>query len=331
MKLSTKYMGLEIKNPIMPSASLLTEELSGLKAMEDAGAGAVVLGSLFEEQVLEEEKALDFFLRQGSESFAEAVSYFPSLGDYKTGPEEYLELVRNAKESLGIPVIASLNGISKGGWIRYAKDIEQAGADALEINIYFIPTGLDVSGADIEKVYIESLKAVRESVKLPIAVKVGPYFSNFANMAMEFEKAGADGLVLFNRFYQPDIDINELDVKPNLELSSSSSLRLALRWIAILHDRTGLDFAASNGVHTSEGVIKAIMAGAKATQVCAALYKHGIPHIKTLLAGLKEFMEKKGYEDIERMQGILSQSKCPAPDAFERANYIKTLIGFRGL
>jgi dihydroorotate dehydrogenase (fumarate) len=329
MNIRTKYLGIDIKNPIMPSASLLTEDLSKLKEMEDAGAGAVVLGSLFEEQVIQEEKSLDFFLSQGAESFAEALSYFPSLGEYKTGPEEYLEFISKAKRSLEIPVIASLNGISKGGWIRYAREIEKAGADALELNIYFIPTRLDQTGAEIENVYLESVKAARESVKIPIAVKVGPYFSNFAHMAHELQKNGADGLVLFNRFYQPDIDINELEVVSHLELSSSSSLRLALRWIAILHDRVELDLSASNGIHTSEDIVKSIMAGAMTCQVCAALYKNGIPYIRDLLDGLNEFMEKKGYEDINQMRGILSQRKCTAPEAFERANYIKTLIGFK--
>ncbi|NMB98987.1 MAG: dihydroorotate dehydrogenase-like protein [Thermoanaerobaculaceae bacterium] len=329
MKLNTKYLGIEIRNPIIPAASLLTEDLSNLKKMEDFGAGAVILGSLFEEQVIEEEKALDFFLTQGSESFAEAISYFPSLSDYKSAPEEYLNLIRKAKESLSIPVIASLNGISKGGWIKYAKEMEKAGADAIELNIYFIPTRLNESSEEIERIYIDTVKSVAEQVHIPVAVKVSPYFSSFANMASKLQQSGAKGLVLFNRFYQPDFDIDELDVKPHLELSSSSSLRLALRWISILYDRIDIDFSATNGVHTSQDVVKAIMAGGSSVQVCAALYKNGIEYLRELEKGLNEFAEKKGYQSIDEMKGVLSQRKCPAPEAFERANYIKTLITYK--
>ncbi|MCX7829849.1 MAG: dihydroorotate dehydrogenase-like protein [Acidobacteria bacterium] len=329
MRLNTKYLGIEVKNPIMPAASLLTEDLSNLKRMEDYGAGAVILGSLFEEQVAEEEKALDFYLTQGSESFAEALSYFPSLNDYRTAPEEYLNLIRKAKESLSIPVIASLNGISKGGWIKYAKEMEKAGADALELNIYFIPTRLDETSEEIENIYVDTVKSVKESVNIPIAVKVSPYFSSFANMALKLHKAGASGLVLFNRFYQPDFDIDELEVKPHLEFSSSSSLRLALRWISILNERIDVDFSATNGVHTSEDAVKAIMAGASSVQVCAALYKNGIEYLREIVKGVEEFGKKKEYKSIQEMKGVLSQRKCPAPEAFERANYIRTLITYR--
>lgn len=330
MKLNSKYLGIDIKNPITPSASLLTEDLSNLKKIEDYGAGGVVLGSLFEEQIIEEEKALDFYLTQGTESFAEALSYFPSLGDYNTGPEEYLNLIRKAKESLSIPVIASLNGISKGGWIKYAKEMENAGADALELNIYFLPTRLDESSEKIENIYLDSVKSIKEKVKIPLAVKVSPYFSSFANMASRLKKAGADGLVLFNRFYQPDFDIDELEVKPHLELSSSSSLRLSLRWIAILYERIEIDFAATNGVHTPEDVVKAIMAGSSSVQVCAALYQNGLNYIKDLVEGLQNFGERKGYSSVDEMKGVLSQRKCPSPETFERANYIKTLITYKG-
>lgn len=329
MELKTKYLGIEIKNPIVPGASFLTEDLSNLKKMEECGAGAIVLGSLFEEQVIEEEKAIDFYLNQGAESFAEAISYFPSLKEYRTAPDDYLNLIRRAKESLSIPVIASLNGISKGGWIKYAKEMEKAGADAIELNIYFIPTRLDETSEDIEKIYLETVSSVKESVKIPVVVKVSPYFSSFANMAFKLKNAGADGLVLFNRFYQPDFDIEELEVKPHLELSSSSSLRLALRWISILYDRIEIDFSATNGVHTAKDAVKAIMAGASSVQLCAALYKNGIEYLNEIVKGIQDIGDKKGYSSINEMRGVLSQRKCPAPEAFERANYIKTLITYK--
>jgi len=329
MDLRTTYLGIEIRNPVIPAASLLTEDLSNLRAMEDAGAGAVVLGSLFEEQIIDEQNTLDRFFSHGAESYAEAVTYFPSLGEYKSGPDQYLEFVRKAKESLSIPVIASLNGVSTGGWVKYAAEMEEAGADALELNVYFIPTRLDRTAKEIEEIYIETVASVRKAVKVPVAVKVSPFFSAFANMADRMQKAGADGLVLFNRFYQPDFNIDDLEVSPHLKFSSSSSLGLSLRWISILYDRVPLDFSATNGVHTSHDVIKAIMAGASSAQVCAALYENGVGYLKELLEGLSSFGEKKGYGSVDDMRGILSQSKCSAPEAFERANYIKTLIGFK--
>ena len=329
MNLETKYLGLDIKNPVIAGASLLTEDLANLKAMEKAGAGAVVLGSLFEEQIIDEENMLDHFFSGSSESFAEAVTYFPRLGEYRSGPEQYLDFIRKAKGALSIPVIASLNGVSTGGWVKIAGEIEKAGADALELNIYFIPTRLDQSSEQIESVYIDTVRSVKRSVKIPVAVKVSPYFSNFANMAGKLHDAGADGLVLFNRFYQPDFNIDDLYVEPRLTFSSSSSLGLTLRWIAILHGRIDVDFSATNGVHTSQDVIKAIMAGANSVQVCAALYKNGVDYIKDLVDGLSSYLSRKGYGGVGELKGILSQKECAAPDAFERANYIKTLIGFR--
>lgn len=329
MKLNTKYLGLELKNPVVPSASLLTEDISNLKKMEDFGAGAVVLGSLFEEQILKEEEAFDFFLSQGSESFYEAISYFPSSGAFKESTDGYLELIRKAKESLSIPVIASLNGISKGGWLKYAKLFEEAGASAIELNIYFIPTSFDKSGEEIERIYLDTVKSVREIVKLPIAVKLSPYFSNFANVAYRLKQEGADGLVLFNRFYQPDFDIENLEIKPQINFSTSASLNLSLRWIAILYGRLEVDFAATNGVHTAKDSVKAIMAGASVTQVCATLYKNGIDYLKTIVSGIEEIGNRKGYTSIEEMKGVLSQSKCGAREAFERANYIKTLLSYK--
>lgn len=297
--------------------------------MEDFGAGAVILGSLFEEQVIEEGKNLDFYLTQGSESFAEAISYFPSLSDYKSTPEEYLNLFGKAKDSLSIPVIASLNGISKGGWVKYAKEMEKAGADAIELNIYFVSASLNESSEEVERIYTDTVKSVTEQVSIPVAVKVSPYFSSFAYMARKLQQSGAKGLVLFNRFYQPDFDIDELQVKPHLELSFSSSLRLSLRWISILYERLEIDFSATNGIHTSEDVVKAIMAGASSVQVCSALYKNGIEYLRGLENGLRQFAEKKGYHSIDEMKGVLSQRNCPAPEAFERENYIKTLITYK--
>ncbi len=329
MNLETKYLGLSVKNPVIAAASLLTEDLTNLKAIEKAGAGAVVLGSLFEEQIVDEENMLDRFFSRGSESFAEAVTYFPPLGEYRSGPEQYLDFIRKAKGSLSIPVIASLNGVSTGGWVKIAGEIERSGADALELNIYFIPTRLDQTSEQIESVYINTVRSVKRSVNIPVAVKVSPYFSNFANMAHRLHDSGADGLVLFNRYYQPDFNIDDLYVEPRLKFSSSSSLGLTLRWISILYDRIDVDFSATNGVHTPEDVIKAIMAGASSVQVCAALYKNGIDYIKDLVDGLSSFLDKKGYGGVGQLKGVLSQKECAAPDAFERANYIKTLIGFR--
>jgi len=329
MDLSTTYLGLKLKNPLVPSASSLCRDLANLKAMEDAGAGAVVLESLFEEQIVGESAALDHFLSFGTESYAEATSYFPPMDDFDKGPEEYLEHVRKAKAALSIPVIASLNGVSRGGWMDYGKKIQQAGADALELNVYFIPTDLDMPGSEVEAMYLEAVRAVKEAVTIPVAVKVAPYFSNMAHMGRRLDQAGADGLVLFNRFYQPDLDIETLEVVPQIHLSSSVAMLLSLRWVAILHGRVGADLAATNGIHTSEDVLKMIMAGATVTQMAAALYQNGIGHLKTVRSGIEHWMVKHDYESLQQMRGCLSQKNSPSPAAFERANYMKALVNYR--
>ena len=328
MDLSTTYMGLKLKNPLVPSASPLSSDLDGAKSLEDAGVGAIVLESLFEEQIEQEAKEIDHFLAYGAESFAEALSYFPKADDYGKGPEEYLEHIRRCKGALGIPVIASINGVSKGGWIGYAKKMEEAGADAIELNVYFIPTNLDQPGTVIEQGRVDSLKAVKDTVKIPVSIKLGPYFSNLANMAKRLDEAGADALVLFNRFYQPDIDLEKLEVLPNLQLSTSPASHLALRWIAILSGRIKADLAATNGIHTHEDVVKVIMAGANVAMMCAALYKNGIEHLGKTLNCVERWMTENEYESVGQMRGSISQIKCAQPAAFERANYIKTLTSF---
>lgn len=329
MDISTTYLGMKLKNPIVPAASSLSRDLSKLKAMEDAGASAVVLESLFEEQLEGDAASIDHYLTYGSESYAEATSYFPVLGDFDKGPEEYLEHIRKAKKSLSIPVIASLNGVSRGGWMRYARKMEEAGADAIELNVYFIPTDPNMPGGEVEAMYVEALRAAKEAVKIPVAIKVGPYFSNMANMARRLDQSGADGLVLFNRFYQPDIDLEEMEVVPHLQFSSSVAMLLGLRWVAILHGKVNADLAATNGVHTHEDVLKMLMAGAAVTQMAAALYKRGIGHITTVLADMKAWMEEHEYESVAQMRGSLSQKNCPSPSAFERANYMKAIVGYK--
>lgn len=328
MDLRTKYLGLELKNPIMPSASPLSKDLGKIKKLEDAGASAIVMWSLFEEEIESEQLELHFRTSIHSESYAEALSYFPEFSEYKIGPEYYLEQIRKIKESVNVPVIASLNGKSIGGWIEYAKKIEEAGADALELNIYFLATDVNKSGQEIENLYIDIVKEVRKSINLPIAVKLSPYFSSVAWIANELTKAGANGLVLFNRFYQPDIDLENLEVVPNVILSSPYSNRLPLRWIAILYGRINADIAASSGVSSAEDVIKMIMAGASATQMFSALIKYGEKHIAKVLEDMKIWMEEHEYESIEQMKGSMSHKAVNNPAAFERANYMKILQTF---
>ncbi|MEJ2367068.1 MAG: dihydroorotate dehydrogenase-like protein [Acidobacteriota bacterium] len=324
MDLTTTYMGLELKNPLVPSASTLTREVDNLRAMEDAGASAVVLESLFEEQIQQDLHQLDHYLTQGTESFAEALSYFPEL-EAHPGPEQYLKLIGAAKKAVGIPVIASLNGVSRGGWMEYAKEIEKAGADALELNIYFIPTDPNLMGSEVENMYVDALKAVKEAAGIPVAIKLAPYFSNMSNMARRLDQAGADGLVLFNRFYQPDIDIENLEVVPDLNLSSSADMRLPLRWAAILYGKVEADIAGTGGIHTPSDVIKMLMAGASLTQMAATLYKNGIPHLRTILNGIENWMTEHEYESVAQMRGSVSHKNSPQPAAFERANYMKTI------
>lgn len=328
MDLTTTYLGLNLKNPLVPSSSPLTREIGKLRQMEDAGAAAVVLYSLFEEQIYQESQTLDQYLTQGTDSFAEALSYFPEAPEYQTGPEVYLEHLYQAKQALDIPVIGSLNGVSTGWWVRYAADIEAAGADALELNVYYLPTDLDTNGADVEEMYLELLRDVKAAVSIPVAVKLNPYFSNIANMANRLAENGADGLVLFNRFYQPDLDLENLEVTPNLKLSSSIEMRLPMRWIAILYGRISADMALTTGVHTIVDVVKGLAAGAAVTMMASELLQHGIGRLKILRSGLEAWMVEHEYESVAQLQGSLSQINCAEPAAFERANYMRVLSSY---
>ena len=326
MDLTTTYLGMTLKSPlVVGSCAPLTEDIDNIKRMEDAGAAAVVLHSFFEEQLRREQLELHHHLTYGTESFAEALSYFPEPEIFHIGSEEYLEHIRISKEELDIPVIASLNGSTLGGWLDYSQQIEQAGADALELNIYYVPTDLDIPGGEIEQNYLDILKAVKSEINIPVAIKLSPYFSNIANMTKWLGEAGADGLVLFNRFYQPDIDLNNLEVYPNVLLSTPQSLRLPMRWIAILYGKIEADLASTSGIHHASDVIKMVMAGAKITQVVSALLRHGIHYLATLEEGIQKWMEENEYESIQQMQGSLSQLNCPDPTAFERSQYMKAL------
>jgi dihydroorotate dehydrogenase (fumarate) len=321
-------MGLKLKNPIVPSASPLSRDLATIKLMEEVGAAAVVLESLFEEQIIHEKNEMDHFLTQGTESFAEALSYFPDKDVYNFGPEEYLEHIRKVKKSINIPVIASLNGVSTGGWIDYARKIQQAGANALELNTYYLATDPNKDGKLIEDNYIDVLKAVKGAVTIPVAMKLSPYFTSMAAMAKRFDQAGADALVLFNRFYQPDIDLESLKVVPNLVLSTSESMRLPLRWVAILHGKVKASIAATTGIHTADDVLKMIMVGADVTMVCAALFQKGVKHISKILADMKKWMEEHEYESLNQMRGSMSHKAVAEPAAYERANYMKVLKSY---
>jgi len=329
MDLTTTYLGLELKNPIVPSASPLSEKVDNLKRLEDAGAEAVVMHSLFEEQINEESRQLDHYLSYGTESHAEALHYFPETHEYKVGPEGYLDLVSEAKASLGIPVIGSLNGVSTGGWIDYAKRIQEAGADALELNIYYMPTGIDMQGTEVEKMYVDVVRDVKKSVSIPVAVKISPFFSAMGNMAKKLVDAGADGLVLFNRFFQPDFDLERLEVVPHLTLSTRFDGRLPMRWIAILFGRIKVDFALTRGVRSHEDVLKGLMAGANVTMMTSEILEHGIGRVTEILDDVSRWMEEHEYDSVRQMQGSMSQIRCPEPAAFERANYMKVLHSWR--
>lgn len=329
--LTTEYLGMKLRSPLVPSASPLSQELGNIKRMEDAGAAAIVLHSLFEEQIRHEKFELHHHLTQGTDSFAEALNFFPEPESFHFSPDAYLNHIRRAKEAVGIPIIASLNGTSLGGWTEFAKQIEQAGADALEMNIYYIPTNPDLTGAQVEQTYINILQVIKSTVNLPVALKLSPYFSNFGNMARRLDEAGADALVLFNRFYQPDFDLEALEVRTNILYSKPQALRLPLRWIAILYGRISAQMAATSGVHSATDVLKLVMAGADVTMVCSVLYERGIDYLQSIEQHLREWMEHHEYESIQQMKGSLSQANCPDPAAFERALYMRALQGFQAI
>jgi len=326
--LSTNYLGLQLKNPIVASASPLSKKVDSVQRLEDAGAAAVVMYSLFEEQITHESNALDHFLNSGTESFAEALSYFPDLEKYNVGPEEYLELVARLKKAVSIPVIGSLNGFTTGGWVDYAKKIEQAGADALELNIYSIPTDPLMTAADLEQSYVDLFTDIRKNLNIPVAVKLSPYFTSPANLAVRLAKAGANGLVLFNRFYQPDLDTETLEVVPSLHLSTSADLLLPLRWTAILYGRVQADLALTSGVHTSQDAIKAVMAGAAVAMMASELIAYGAGRITVIVDEMGKWMEEYEYTSVKQMRGSMSQKAVADPTAFERANYMKALTSF---
>lgn len=325
MDLTTTYMGLALKNPIVPSASPLSKKLSGIRQMEDAGAAAITMYSLFEEQIDFEALAHHHFIEQTTHMSAEATTYFPKTAEYNRGPDGYLELIREAKAAVDIPIIGSLNGVTPGGWTRYAKLIEDAGADAVELNVYLIPTRTNLSSEGVENTYLEILKEVKAQVTIPVAMKLSPFFSAMPNMAARLDRAGADALVLFNRFYQPDFDLEELAVVPHLVLSNSNEMRLPLRWIAILYGHVNASLALTTGIHAADDVVKALMAGADIANVASVLLERGPGAIGGLLAGVNQWLEDHEYESVSQMKGALSQRNVAEPAAFERANYMKVL------
>lgn len=330
MDLSTTYLGMKLRSPLVPSAAQpLTENVDNIKRMEDAGAAAVVMHSLFEEQLSLERRELFESMTQGTESFAEALTYFPEPPVFQVGPELYLKNIAQAKEAVKIPIIASLNGSTPGGWVRYAKEIEQAGADALELNIYWIPTDPSLSSIRIEDTYIDILRSVKQQVSIPVSVKLSPFFTNFANMARRLESVGADGLTLFNRFYQPDIDLELLEVTPNILLSTPMAMRVPLRWIAILRDQVGLSLAATSGIHRATDAIKMLMAGADVTMLCSVILRHGAKHIGVVEKEMHTWLEEHEYESVQQLQGSMSQKNCPDPAAFERAQYMRAIASYK--
>ncbi|MCB0127232.1 MAG: dihydroorotate dehydrogenase-like protein [Caldilineaceae bacterium] len=329
MDLTTRYMGLHLAHPLVASASPLSYTIDGIRRLEDAGAAAVVMHSLFEEQIEGESHILDHYMSYGTESFAESLDYFPEMQHYNVGPSRYLELIEGAKAATDIPIIASLNGVSTGGWTEYAKLMEEAGADGLELNIYYIPVDTHIDGATVEQTYLQIVRDVRATIKIPIAVKVGPYFSAFANMAARLTDAGADALVLFNRFYQPDLDLEELEVVPNLVLSSSHEMRLPLRWVAILYGNVSADLAITSGVHSHIDVLKGLMAGADVTMLASELLRHGPNRLRDMRQDLASWLEDHEYESVEQLKGSMSQRNVANADAYVRANYIKMLQSWR--
>jgi len=325
MDLSTTYLGLHLKNPIVPSSSPLSRRLSTIRRLEDAGAAAIVMFSLFEEEITLESERLDHYLSYFTEAFAEALTWVPEEQEYRVGPAEYLEGIRLAKEAVGIPIIASLNGVSTGGWIAYAREIEQAGADGLELNPYCVCANPEIDGVTVERRVLDIVRAVRENVSIPVAVKLSPSYSSLAHMVQSLAEAGANGVVLFNRFYQPDLDLQELTVVPNLVLSTSDELRLPLRWVAILSGRVPIDLAITTGVHTHEDVLKGLMAGARVTMMASELLQNGPGRIGEILRDMSQWMAEREYESVAQLQGSMSQPRVEQPGAFERANYMRVL------
>jgi dihydroorotate dehydrogenase (fumarate) len=329
MSLTTNYLGLVLRNPIVASSSPLSHSMDSIRRLEDAGCSAVVMYSLFEEQITFDSFYVDHYLRNNTNSFAESLSYFPEMESYNVWPDEYLNLIRRAKESVDIPIIGSLNGVSIGGWTNYASLIEDAGADALELNVYYLPTSVDLTGQEVENIYIDMLRQVKPSVTIPIAMKLSPFFSSTANMAKRLVDEGANGLVFFNRFYQPDLNLETLTVEPRLVLSNSHELRLPLRWVAILYGRLLADMAITTGVHTSEDVLKGLMAGAKVTMMASELLQNGLRRVKEILGEIESWMSEHEYASVAQMIGSMSQKHCAEPAAFERANYMKTLDSYQ--
>ena len=323
--LTTRYLGLTLRTPLVPSASPLSQEIASIRRFEDAGASALVLYSLFEEQLRQESLELDHHLSTGTESFAESLTFFPKASEFRLGPEGYLEHIRKAKEAVDIPIIASLNGATVGGWAKFAKEIEQAGADALECNVYYIPTDPNLKAAEIEQTYVDIVWAVKSAISIPVAIKISPFFTNVANVAKRLDDAGADGLVLFNRFYQPDIDLEELEIRPNVLLSTPQALRLPLTWIGILYGRLKASLAATGGVHDPQDAIKLLMVGANVTMLCSSLLRNGINQLRHMERGIADWMEQHEYESVKQLQGSMSQLRCPDPSAFERAQYMRAV------
>jgi dihydroorotate dehydrogenase (fumarate) len=328
MDLTTNYLGMTLKNPLVASSGPLQRDVDNIRRMEEAGVSAVVMYSLFEEQIVHEGRELEYYIGMGQHTFVEVQSYYPDFQTYNTGPDGYTEQIAKVKKAVGIPVIGSLNGVSTGGWVEYAKKIEQAGADALELNIYYVPTDANLDSNTLEERYVGLMRDIRAQVKIPVAVKLSPYFTALPNLAKRLVEAGANGLVLFNRFYQPDFDLEELEVSPNLMLSTSHELRLPLRWISLLYGRVEADMAASTGVHTAEDVLKVMMAGAKVAMMTSSLLKFGIDHTTSMLNGIRDWMEEREYESITQMQGSMSQKAVDQPAAFERVNYMQVLNSF---
>jgi dihydroorotate dehydrogenase (fumarate) len=326
--LTTTYLGMKLKNPLVASPSPLSEKVENLKKLEQAGVAAVIMYSLFEEQIIHESLELDHFLNRGTETYAESLTYFPNIGKYTLAPDKYIEAVKKAKQAISIPLLGSLNGVSTGGWIEYARKIQDAGADGLELNLYYLPTDVTLTSNQLEDNYLKLVSDIRASVKIPLAVKLAPYFTALPNFARRLVDAGANGLVLFNRFYQPDFDLENLEVVPNLVLSNSNDLRLPLRWIAILYGKVKADLALTSGIHTHEDAIKAIMAGAKVAMSTSAILDRGVSVIQQILSGMETWMVEHEYESIQQMVGSMSQGAIAEPAAFERANYMKVLNSF---